>query len=274
MNDPQCIRFLQWALPQMRFRWPGFRKVHKQVCKRIARRMKTLGLEDLTDYRIYIKKHPGEWRTLDTLCRVTISRFFRDRGVFRCLEQKVIPTLVDRALARGDRVFRIWSAGCGSGEEPYTLSIIWHHDPALRSAEIDLQIVATDADPAMLQRALQGCYFFSSLKEIPTSWREAAFLRHKNQFCLKGRYQHCVEFIEQDIRHQLPEGRFELILCRNLVFTYFEETLQREILQRLHACLHEAGGLVLGKHETVSNTMAAGWAPWFKQQAIYRAHQA
>ena len=82
MNDRECIGFLQWALPKMRMRWSGFRKVRGQVCKRVSRRMAVLALPDATAYRAYLEVTPDEWITLATLCRVTISRFYRDRGVF------------------------------------------------------------------------------------------------------------------------------------------------------------------------------------------------
>ena len=77
-EDQQWVAFLQWALPQLQLRWKGFRKVRSQVCKRIYRRMRSLQISSLDAYRLYLQRHPGEWRVLDTLCRITISRFYRD----------------------------------------------------------------------------------------------------------------------------------------------------------------------------------------------------
>jgi chemotaxis protein methyltransferase CheR len=80
MSDSQCVVFLQWALPRLRVRWAGFRKVRRQVCRRVWRRARELGLADLVAYRAYLEEHPEEWALLDSMARITISRFYRDRG--------------------------------------------------------------------------------------------------------------------------------------------------------------------------------------------------
>ena len=83
-------------------RWPGFRKVRSQVCKRIRRRLNTLALDDLDAYKRYLETHADEWPRLDSMCRITISRFYRDRGVFEALEAEVLPALATAARKRGD----------------------------------------------------------------------------------------------------------------------------------------------------------------------------
>ena len=114
MNDRECVAFLQWCLPQLGMRWGGFRKVRRQVCKRVSRRIDILGLADPDAYRLYLESHDDEWTTLGSLCRVTISRFYRDRGVFDGLRARVLPLLVEAASARGDDRVRCWCAGCAS----------------------------------------------------------------------------------------------------------------------------------------------------------------
>ncbi|UCG87869.1 MAG: chemotaxis protein CheR, partial [Gemmatimonadota bacterium] len=122
MRDNDCVAFLQWALPRMQLQWPGFRKVRRQVCKRISRRMQELGIASTAAYRSFLRSNPAEWRTLADLCRVTISRFYRDKAVFHTLASSVLPELMEQAESRGDEVLTAWSAGCGSGEEPYTVA--------------------------------------------------------------------------------------------------------------------------------------------------------
>ncbi len=109
MTDRECVEFLQWALPMMRMHWPGFRKVRGQVCKRISRRIGTLGLPNVAGYQTYLGVNPDEWRTLASLCRITISRFYRDRGVFDYIGNVVLPRLAERgeaddAVGRGSEV--------------------------------------------------------------------------------------------------------------------------------------------------------------------------
>ena len=257
MRDTDCVAFLQWALPRLRMRWPGFRKVRRQVCKRISRRMRELGLTEAEQYRVFLESHDDEWHTLDACCRVTISRFYRDREVFRHLQEETLPALAVRAKAEGRSEVRCWSAGCGSGEEAYTLALLWRlgseDEPdgplSERFPGISLRVTATDADAAVLGRAAEAVYPRGSLKDLPPSWIPAAFDAAKEGFSLQARFREGVFFSLLDIREALPEGAFDLILCRNLVFTYFEEELQAEILTRLLQRLREGGFLVLGGHE-------------------------
>ena len=83
VKDAECIHFLQWSLPRLGLRWAGFRRVRGQVCKRLRRRLAVLGLRDLWDYRALLETDAAEWRQLDGLCRVSISRFYRDQEVWR-----------------------------------------------------------------------------------------------------------------------------------------------------------------------------------------------
>ena len=153
MTDRECVEFLQWALPQLGLRWPGFRKVRRQVHKRIVRRLGELGLGQIADYRAYLDTHAAEWGVLDAMSRISISRFYRDRGVFDHLRYAVLPELAARARQRDGQRIWVWSAGCASGEEPSTVAIIWARRVQPSFPEIGLQLVATDADEHMLQRA-------------------------------------------------------------------------------------------------------------------------
>jgi chemotaxis protein methyltransferase CheR len=170
MNDSECVAFLQWALPQLGLRWDGFRKVRRQVCKRLSRRLAELGLSDLNAYRGHLERDRAEWAVLDALTHVTISRFHRDRHVFAALQRDVIPVLAAAAQARGSHAVEVWSAGCASGEEPYTLAIMWELELARRFPSLTLRVLATDIDDAMLVRARRACYDDGSLKELPERW--------------------------------------------------------------------------------------------------------
>jgi chemotaxis protein methyltransferase CheR len=94
VTDQECVEFLQWALPRMQMRWSGFRKVRRQVCRRIQRRMQVLE-KDVQGYREFLEAEPEEWDVLDALCRITISRFYRDRAVFAYLQTTVLPALAE-----------------------------------------------------------------------------------------------------------------------------------------------------------------------------------
>jgi chemotaxis protein methyltransferase CheR len=212
MADAECVAFLQWVLPRLDLRWQGFRKVHGQVCKRLKRRMKELGLEEFSAYRERLAADPGEWAVLDGLCHITISRFFRDSRVFEALALRVLPEIAARA-ARARREARFWSAGCASGEEPYTLKIIWDLEVARAFPGVDCSIVATDVDDTVLKRARKGCYPKGALRELPEAFVMAGFDRIGSLFCVRPRHRQGVSLLLQDLRSEAPDGRFDLILC-------------------------------------------------------------
>ena len=262
MTDSTCTAFLRWALPRMGLRWPGFRRVRRQVCKRLDRRLRALGLGDLAAYRAYLDSHPDEWRLLDGLCRIPISRFFRDSDVFGHLGRAVIPGLARAADARGETRLRCWSAGCASGEEPYGLALLWAFEAAGRSPRLDLDVVATDAEPHLLERARAARYPASSLKFLPTGWRERAFTRSGRLFVLGSEFRDGVALVRQDVRAEAPIGRFDLVLCRNLAFTYFAEPVQRRVLETIAGALVPGGALVIGANERLpeGTTELVAWA--------------
>lgn len=251
MKDPDCVAFLQWALPRLRMRWAGFRKVRGQVCKRLSRRIRELDLADAAAYRGYLAEYPEEWTVLDGLCRITISRFYRDRAVFEALRHQCFVDLTRAALDRGAGVVRCWSAGCASGEEPYSVSLAWAMSAARLPPGVTLAVVATDVDPHLLERARAACYPPGALKEVPPEWTRAAFSDIGRGLCLAEEFRAPVRLVRQDIREAMPDGPFDLVLCRNLVFTYFETRLQVDLLEGILDRMHEGGLLILGGHEAL-----------------------
>jgi len=264
VKDSECISFLQWALPRLGLRWRGYRKVRHQVCKRVDRRIRALGLDGVESYRARLESVPDEWKALDELTRITISRFFRERDVFRCLDETVLPML--RVLAEPGPV-EIWSAGCAGGEEAYTLAI------AAKRRGISVRIVATDWDPQQLRRAREARYAPGTLKDLPATWRSSAFERQGEELVLREELRESVELLRQDIRTDMPNGPFHLVLCRYLAFTYFDAPLQRRIAQQLLERTVPGGFIVLGKHESWPPEVP-GVTELHSGLPIYRGHAA
>ena len=261
MTDAECVALLRWALPRLRASWPGFRRVRRQVCRRIARRMRELGIREAAAYRGELEANPVEWAWLDAACRIPISRFFRDGSFFRALETDVLPVLATRAQAARRPALRAWSAGCASGEEPYSLALLWQRALAPRFSALGLEIVATDADPRLLERARRGCFAASSLREVPPELLASAFERRDARYCLRPELREAVAFRCQDLRRERPEGLFDLVLCRNLAFTYFEPALQQEVFGGLVEHTRAGGALAIGLHETLPASPALGLWP-------------
>ena len=269
MTDLECVAFLQSALPRLRFRWPGFRKVRRQVRKRVERRMEQLGLTAVGAYRDYLEAHPEEWEVLDGYCRITISRFYRDRSVFDLLGEEVLPGLARTAIQFRRGEVRCWSAGCASGEEAYTVLILAHTGRFFQTADVRLRLLATDADEQMLRRGRLARYPASSLKNVPRAWLSGPLQPSGEAYVVRADLREQVEFQKQDVRRQMPDGPWDLVLCRNLVFTYFDESLQREVLRRLVGRIRTGGVLVAGKQEKLPET-GLPLAPWARNLGVYR----
>jgi chemotaxis protein methyltransferase CheR len=240
MFDPEADALLAWALPQRGLRWHGFRRNRRQVYRRLHARIHSLGLETTAAYRAYLENHAEEWPQLDQLCRVTISRFARDGAIWATLVDEVLPSLESSGTVRA------WSAGCGAGEEPYTLAIAWLVGVASASP---LEILATDIDDVQLARATAGCFPSGALRELPEAWRRAAF---DDQLCVRAQFRAPIRFAHHDLRTPPPEpGPFDLVLCRNLAFSYFDEPTQRAVASSFRAVMRTGGVLIVGLDESL-----------------------
>ena len=256
MRDAECVELLRWALPRLGLRWEGFRRVRRQVCRRMGRRLAELGAGGIAEYRAVLASDPGEWRTLDGLCRVTISRFFRDRAVWSRLRDEVLPEASRLATQRRERALRCWSAGCASGEEPYGLAIVFRLAVAPAFPGLELRVVATDAEEVVLERARRACYEAGTVREVPPEWRELAFEHRGPELCVRAAFRDGVELRQEDLRLTMPDGPFHLVLCRNVAFTYFDLERQRAILAGIAARLVRGGFVVIGAHESLPEPTA------------------
>jgi chemotaxis protein methyltransferase CheR len=268
MTDAECTAFLQWALPQLGRRWPGYRKVRRLVAKRLGRRLRELGLADIDAYRRRLEAQPAEWTALDALLGIPISRFWRDRGVFESIGRDVLPALARAAIDAGRSTLDAWSAGCASGEEPYTLAMLWQLRVHSAFPRLQLRVAATDCNAVLLERARIGCYEASSLKELPADLRAAAFETRDARWCVRPELR-AVEFLRQDLRETMPAGPFDLVLLRNVVATYYAPDVQSAIIQRIADRMRPGGALVLGVHESLPQGSEA-FAHWPDVRGTYR----
>jgi len=269
MRDKDCVEFLQRHLPCLELRWAGYRKVRRTVCKRLSRRLRELGLENLEAYAALLEQNHDEWRRLESYCRIPVSRFYRDRKVFDTIACRVLPEIALNAAARGDTKVCCWSIGCASGEEPYSLRIAWSQHAERANPEIQISILATDADPNMLQRAARACYGEGSLKGLPSGVLDQAFVAQNDDYCLRDEYKEGVYFTLQDIRSKTHGEPVDLILCRNLVFTYFDQALQADVLSHLDEHLRPGGYLVIGGHEQLPPE-TEGYSPYDESLPIFK----
>jgi chemotaxis protein methyltransferase CheR len=256
-SDSEMVAFLKWACPRLGLRFRGFRNVRGTVHKRLRRRLGQLGIADLGAYRALLEADPSEWDVLGVMCRIPISRFHRDRAVFERIAREILPERARAARAAGRRSVRVWSAGCASGEEPYTIAILWHLDVAPREPGVDLELLATDVDETMIARAERGVYDAGSLRELPEHLRAAAFVPDDGAWRVRTELRRGVAFRREDMRRVMPDGPFDLVLCRNVAFTYFDEPGRHAIAREVIRRLREGGALVVGSHEEVPEELLA-----------------
>jgi chemotaxis protein methyltransferase CheR len=271
MSDADCTAFLQWALPKRELRWPGFRKVRRQVCKRLKWRIRDLGLDNYAAYRVRLETDATEWPVFDDCCHITISRFFRDRSLFEVLRTRVLPDIGARAR-RERRTAQVWSAGCASGEEAYTIRVLWDLEVARLCPGASLSVLASDVDKVMLSRAGEGCFAPGSLRELPRLLIDQAFTPSGVQYCVKPEHREGIEFFHQDLRTEMPSEAFDLVLCRNVAFTYFVAPLQQRVLKGILARLQSQGYLMIGAHERLPDELP-GLIPLVGARQIFQKRE-
>lgn len=231
-------------LDQLDRPWAGYRKVRKGVKKRLRRHMLELGCVSLGPYLDRLIRDPKARAACENCLRVTISRFFRDRQLWHTLRSRILTDLVQRFPPP----IRIWSAGCASGEEAYSLAMTWNE--LGRPSRLDL--LATDTGSICLERARAGVYTRTSLNEVPGEIREKYFDPRKGarQFLIRSKRLPPIRWRHHDLLAPVPENDpFHMILLRNNLLTYYQGPEQRDAFARIAACLAPAGFMVTGAHE-------------------------
>jgi len=245
MDDHQFKILLDW----WNFSWAGYRKVRKGVKKRISRHMQELNCSGIEAYLQLLTTQITTRKESEKRMTVSISRFFRDKNLWRGLEQEILPELIEKEK----RIIKVWSAGCARGEEVYSFLIIWDRLRAIRNSLPLLKITASDMNPDYVEMAQAGAYSVASLKEVPDEIRATYFKKKKsgNRFDVKPALKAAIKW---QVRH-LCDGPydigFDIIFLRNNVLTYYQEPLKNEVLMKVLAGLRAGGWLIIGSHEKI-----------------------
>ena len=256
--------FLREATALLGLQWRSFHR--KGIKRKVERRVSDVGLSDLREYLLKVKKDSAEQHLLSKILTVTISRFFRDKEVFHTLTQSIVPDL----LKEDSRELRIWCIGCASGEEPYSLALLWKENFEQTWPEVHPSILATDIDENLLERAKEGTYKKSSLKEVADGTREDFFKKEGEFYILDQAIREGIEFKKHDILHGEPFLGMDIVLCRNLAFTYFSKKSQIEVLKKMVTSLKEKKFLVIGKEENLPLAYPTLFVRAFPNEKIYQ----
>ena len=222
----------------------------KCVKRRIAIRVRANACASVREYCNLLLSRESEVDKLLKVLTIHVSQFFRNRSAFDKLRQEIIPYLFSMVRQDGRSDLKCWSVGCASGEEPYSLALLFAEHFAADTARIPTQILGTDVDEATLATARTGVYIDERLAELPDYYRERYFRQEHGKFHLADAIKAMVTFLQGDLSHDEAYQESDLILCRN-VLIYFEREQQERVIRNFARVLRPGGILVLGKSESL-----------------------
>jgi len=233
-----------------------FRKYKSStILRRIGRRMAVTHNAGIRDYADYLRAHPDEVGELVKAFLIKVTGFFRDPEAFEIIRDMIVPRLIERARENG-RVLRVWSAGCATGEEAYSIALLLADQLGADFSEWNAKIFATDVASDAIAFARRGLYPENVLKDLPGDYRNRFFERMDQGFRVSKTLRQAVIFGQQDISRGVPFPRIDLVVCRN-VLIYLKPELQQTVLDLFAYSLHQSQGfLFLGKAETARPTKA------------------
>jgi len=236
-------------LAHLRLSWKGYRKVRKGVMKRIRRHMRRIECPDTAAYLKELDRNNEARQECDLLMTVSISRFFRDRRLWDVLEGEILPEIIGEQ----GPVTRAWSAGCACGEEAYSLRIVWESMASNMEDRPVLDLIATDINPACLERAKAGVFSRSSLKDVPEEFRSRCFdIRPEGgDYRIKRNFAAGISWRVGHLLDEPPGETFHLIFLRNNLLTYYADERKICALEKVVQSLLKGGFLIVGSHERV-----------------------
>ncbi len=234
--------------------------------RRIERRMAIAGIENLARYIEKLQSEPAELDSLGHDLLINVTEFFRDPAAFEALAAGVIPEMV--AEQPPDRPLRIWVPGCSTGEEVYSLTILFLEAIRASARNIKLQVFASDVDGHAVAFARAGLYGPETAMQVREKYLAQYFSRNGDGYRVASELRQAVVFTVQDLLADPPFSRVDLISCRN-VLIYLRPSAQEQILSLFHFALRAGGILFLGRSETIGKFLER-FEPINKKQRIYR----
>ena len=222
------------------------------IIRRIERRMVVQQIDTITAYTKFLKNTPNEIQALFRDLLIGVTNFFRDTEAFKDLEDKVIPKLFE-GKAPGS-VIRIWTAGCSTGEEAYSIAMLLQERMSLLQQSFSVQLFATDIDSRAISLARGGFYPDSIKADLPAERLSRFFsaVPERNGYLIKKPIRDMLIFSEQNVTKDPPFSKMDLITCRNLLI-YFGSELQRKVIPLFHYALNPGGKLFLGTSEGIGD---------------------
>lgn len=221
------------------------------VQRRIEKRLGVLGIKSIPDYFVYLKETPSELQALSQNMLVSVTAFFRDSEAYDHLSHHIEEMIAKKSL--GEEL-RFWSAGCATGEEPYSLAMIVADLCEKHRKPLNVKIFATDLDLEALNTARNATYSSEDVAGVPQEFLAKYFEKKNTSYELRKFIRDMIVFARQDLIQHAPFVKLDLVTCRN-VLIYFEPSLQSRVFEIFHYALRPSGILFLGKSESAQNSL-------------------
>src|SRR5438093_6467958 len=226
------------------FDFTGYKR--PSLLRRVEKRMQEVGIQAFDDYRDYLEVHTDEFARLFNTILINVTGFFRDPNAWEYLSKEIIPQIL--ADKKSKDSVRVWSAGCASGEEAYTLAMLLAEHLGTSGFRQRVKIYATDLDQDALAVARQGSYDAKTVQDIPEALLKKYFDRTGSRYSFHTDLRRSVIFGRNDQVQDAPISRLDLLVCRTTLM-YFNAEAQERILSHFHFALQDKGFLFLGKAE-------------------------
>ena len=242
--NPQFEALLDYLKRSRGFDFTAYKRSSLQ--RRVEKRMHAIDVNDFTEYTDHLEVHPDEFAVLFDIILINVTEFFRDPPVWEVLTSDTIPEIIRRKQSR--EYIRVWSAGCASGEEPYSIAMLFSEALGVEQMRDRVKIYATDVDDSALTAARHGIYLGKMLENVPPRLVEKYFVKEGDRYNFHKEVRRAVIFGRHDLVQDPPISRVDLLLCRNTLM-YFNNESQSKILAQFHLALNTGGYLVAGRAE-------------------------
>lgn len=243
-NNADFEALLEYIRHSRGFDFTAYKRT--SLIRRVTKRMQTVAIGRYSDYLNYLEVHPEEFGHLFNTLLINVTSFFRDRSSWECISNDIIPRILARK-SPGEAV-RVWSAGCASGQEAYTIAMVLAKNIGVSDFFERVKIYATDVDEEALTQARQACYRDQEMENVTAEEREQFFEPSQDRFIFRKDLRRSVIFGRHDLIQDAPISKIDLLVCRNTLM-YFNAETQNRISTRFHFALQDSGFMFLGKAE-------------------------
>ena len=243
---------------------------YKENClkRRIDVRLRASGVQTYLEYLAVLKRDPSEYdRLLDDLT-INVTQFFRDTETFKAIKDDVIRKIISSKQKQNKKIIRVWSAGCATGQEPYSIGILFNEILGRKISNFFISIYATDIDTNSLKKARAAEYDNDSVSDVDENMLRKYF-RYDGKYKLNEEITKMVKFKHHDLISDEPLTHVDIILCRNAII-YFSRELQQKLFRKFYEGLNKTGYLILGKTESLTGEPARMFKQVNMRERIYQ----